>query len=86
MLPGKEKQGCRLILDHVADARHAAGVISIDALAREGYPDQFTLLEQWQSQKAKDDYAAGASMKDFRSGLAKMEAAALDERIRGAAL
>jgi len=83
VLPGKEKQGRRLILDHVADARHAAGVVSVDALAREGYPDQFALIEQWQSQKAKDDYAAGASVKDFRANLAKIESAALDERIQG---
>lgn len=83
VLPGKEKQARRLILDHVADAKRAAGVVSADVLAREGYPDQFALLEQWQSQKAKDDYAAGASAKDFRTSLAKIEAAALDERIQG---
>lgn len=83
VLPGKEKQARRLILDHVADARRAAGIVSVDALTREGYPDQFALLEQWQSQTAKDDYTAGASMKDFRSSLAKIEAAALDERIQG---
>ena len=83
VMPGKEEQARRLILDHVADARRAAGAISVDALARDGYPDQFALLEQWQSQKAKDDYAAGASMKDFRLGLAKIESAALDERIQG---
>ena len=83
VLPGKEKQGRRLILDHVADAKKAAGIVSIDALVREGYPDQFALVEQWQSQKAKDDYAAGASVKDFRANLAKIESAALDERIQG---
>jgi quinol monooxygenase YgiN len=81
--PGKEKQAHRLILDHVTEAKRAAGVVSVDALAREGYPDQFALVEQWQSQKAKDDYAAGASVKDFRANLAKIEAAALDERIQG---
>ena len=83
VLPGKEKQARRLILDHVADAKRAAGVVSVDALTREGYPDQFALIEQWQSQKAKDDYAAGASVRDFRSNLAKIESAALDERIQG---
>ena len=83
VLPDKEKQGRRLILDHVADAKKAAGIVSIDALAREGYPDQFALIEQWQSQKAKDDYTAGTSVKDFRAALAKIEAAALDERIQG---
>jgi quinol monooxygenase YgiN len=83
VLPGKEKQARRLILDHVTDAKHAAGVVSVDALVRDGYPDQFALLEQWQSQKAKDDYAAGASVKDFRASLAKIESAALDERIQG---
>jgi quinol monooxygenase YgiN len=83
VLPGKEKQGRRLILDHLADAKRAAGIVSVDALVRDGYPDQFALVEQWQSQKAKDDYAAGASVKDFRTNLAKIEAAALDERIQG---
>jgi quinol monooxygenase YgiN len=78
VLPGKEKQARRLILDHVADAKRAPGAVSVDALAREGYPDQFAVLEQWQSQKAKDDYAAAA----FRSNLAKIESAALDERIQ----
>jgi len=83
VLPGKDKQARRLILEQVTEAKKAAGVVSIDALAREGYPDQFALLEQWQSQKAKDDYTAGASVKDFRTNLAKIEAAALDERIQG---
>jgi quinol monooxygenase YgiN len=83
VLPRKEKQARRLILDHVADSRRAAGVLSVDALVRDGYPDQFALIEQWQSQKAKDDFAAGASVKDFRASLAKIESAALDERIQG---
>jgi quinol monooxygenase YgiN len=83
VLPGKEKQGRRLVLDHVTDAKRAAGVVSVDALVRDGYPDQFALIEQWKSQKAKDDYAASASVKDFRDALAKIESAALDERIQG---
>lgn len=83
VLPGKEKQGRRLVLDHVADAKRAAGVVSVDALVRDGYPDQFALIEQWKSQKAKDDYAASASVKNFRDTLAKIESAALDERIQG---
>ena len=83
VLPGKEKQASRLILDHLADAKRAAGVVSVEALVRDGYPDQFALIEQWQSQKAKDDYVASASVKDFRTSLAKIESAALDERIQG---
>jgi quinol monooxygenase YgiN len=83
VLPGKEKQGRRLVLDHVTDAKRAAGVVSVDALVRDGYPDQFALIEQWKSQKAKDDYAASASVKNFRDALAKIESAALDERIQG---
>jgi quinol monooxygenase YgiN len=82
VLPGKEKQGRRLILEHVTDAKRAAGAMSVDALVRDGYPDQFALIEQWKSQKAKDDYAASASVKDFRDTLAKIESAALDERIQ----
>ncbi|MBV8926961.1 MAG: antibiotic biosynthesis monooxygenase [Bradyrhizobium sp.] len=83
ILPGREKQGRRLLLDHVADARRAAGAIAFDALVRDGYPDQFALLEQWQSQKARDEYASSASVQDFRAALGKIESAALDERIHG---
>ena len=83
VLPGKEKQGRHLILEHVTDAKRATGAMSVDALVRDGYPDQFALIEQWKSQKAKDDYAASASVKNFRDTLAKIESAALDERIQG---
>ena len=47
-------------------------ITAVDALVRDGYPDQFALIEQWQSQKAKDDYAASTSAKDFRANLAKI--------------
>ncbi len=83
IVPGKAKPARRLILDHVADARHAAGAIAIDALARDGYPNQFALLEQWQSQKARDDYAATASVQQFRAALTRLESAGVDERIQG---
>lgn len=83
IVPGKEKQARRLILDHSADARHATGALAIDALVRDGYPDQFALLEQWQSQQARDDYAATASAEQFRTTLAKIESAGVDERIQG---
>ena len=83
IVPGKAKQARRLILDHVADARHATGAIAIDALARDGYPNQFALLEQWQSQKARDDYAATVSAQQFRAALRRLESAGVDERIQG---
>ena len=83
IVPGKEKQARRLILDHVADAKRATGVLGVDALVRDGYPDQFALLEQWQSQKARDDYAAAAPAQQYRAALAKLESAGVDERIQG---
>jgi quinol monooxygenase YgiN len=81
--PGKEKQARRLILDHVADEKRAAGALAVDALGRDGYPNQFALLEQWQSQKARDDYASAASAQQFRAALGRLESAGVDERIQG---
>jgi quinol monooxygenase YgiN len=83
IVPGKENDARRLILDHAADARRAAGTVAVDALVRDGYPDQFALVEQWRSQKEKDDYVSGASTQQFRAALARIESAALDERIQG---
>jgi quinol monooxygenase YgiN len=83
IVPGKENAARRLILDHAADAKRATGALAVDALVRDGYPDQFALLEQWQSPKAKDDYNSGASSQRFRTALAGIESAALDERIQG---
>jgi quinol monooxygenase YgiN len=84
VMPGKEKDARRLILDHATDARKAAGALAIDAFARDGYPDQFVLLEQWQSQKARDDYAGTSAAQQFRTSLGKIENAGTDERIQEA--
>jgi quinol monooxygenase YgiN len=83
IVPGKEAEARKLILGHVADARRAAGVTAVDALTRDGYPDQFALLEQWQSLKAREDYTSSASAKEFRDALAKIESSGVDERIQG---
>src|ERR1700761_3506297 len=83
IVPGKEKEARKLILDHIAEARRATGAVAIDALARDGYPDQFALLEQWQSQRARDDYSSTAVAKAFRTALGPIESAAVDERIQG---
>jgi quinol monooxygenase YgiN len=83
IMPGKEKDARRLILDHLADARRAAGALSIDALVRDGYPDQFALIEQWQSPKSREDYQSTAPAQKFRDSLGKIEGAGVDERIQG---
>jgi quinol monooxygenase YgiN len=83
IVPSKENEAHRLIVDHVRDARHAVGALAVEALVRDGYPSQFALLEQWQSQKARDDYAPTASAQQFRAALAKLESAGVDERIQG---
>jgi len=82
VVPGKEKQARRLIADYVAGAKRASGVLAIDALVRNGYPDQFALIEQWQSAKSREDYAATAVAQQFRASLGKIESAAIDERIQ----
>jgi quinol monooxygenase YgiN len=82
VVPGKERQARRLIADYVAAAKRASGVLAIDALIRNGYPDQFALIEQWQSAKSREDYAATAAAQQFRASLGKIESTGLDERIQ----
>jgi quinol monooxygenase YgiN len=83
VVPGKEKQARRLIADYVAGAKRASGVLAVDALVRSGYPQQFALLEQWQSSKSREDYAATPAAQQFRGALGKIESAGIDERVQG---
>jgi quinol monooxygenase YgiN len=83
VLPGQEKPARRLILDHVRVAKRAPGAVAIDAFARDGYRNQFVLLEQWQSPKSRDDYASTVPAQQFRTRLSKLESAGVDERIQG---
>jgi quinol monooxygenase YgiN len=83
VMPGKEKDARRLILDHATDAKRAAGALSIDALVRDGYPGQFALIEQWQSPKAREDYGSTPAAQQFKTALGKIESAGVDERIQG---
>ena len=52
VLPGKEKQARHLIADYVAGAQARGRRLRSTRSVRNGYPDQFALIEQWQSQKA----------------------------------
>jgi quinol monooxygenase YgiN len=83
ILPGKEKHARGLIADYVTRARRAAGALAISALVRTGYPNQFALVEQWQTQMARDDYGATPPAQQFRAALAKLEDAGVDERVQG---
>jgi quinol monooxygenase YgiN len=78
--PNVAAQARQLILTYSASARKAAGAVEIDALQRIGYAGHFALIEQWQSQKAKDDYAAADAATSYRKALAPLRSAAYDER------
>jgi quinol monooxygenase YgiN len=79
--PKSAAEARQLILTYSADARKASGAVQIDALQRIGYASHFALIEQWQSQKSKDAYAATAATTTFREALAPLRIAAYDERI-----
>jgi quinol monooxygenase YgiN len=70
----------QLISAYGAEARKASGAVQIEALQRIGYANHFALIEQWQSQKAKDNYAAADAAMAFGKALAPMRSAAYDER------
>lgn len=71
----------QLILTYSSDARQAPGAVQVDALARSGYSHHFALVEQWQSQKSRDVYAATDAAAKFRGALDPLRSAGYDERI-----
>jgi quinol monooxygenase YgiN len=79
--PASSSAARQLILDHAVDARKASGAVQVDALQRIDYPHHFALVEQWQSQNAKQAYASGDSVIKFRNALSPLQSAAYDERI-----
>jgi quinol monooxygenase YgiN len=78
--PNSAAEARQLILTYSADARKASGAVQIEALQRIGYASHFALIEQWQSQKSRDDYAAADAAMAFGKALAPMRSAAYDER------
>lgn len=83
IIPGKEKEARRLISGYATTAGKAAGAGRIDALARDGYPNQFVLLEEWQSPAARDGFASSEATQHFRNSVERLQSAGYDERIQG---
>ena len=70
-----------LIVARCAAVHKAPGLVQAEAFARNGYPSQFAMLEQWQSTKAREDYAATDEVKTFLARLSPLMVAGYDERI-----
>ena len=82
--PNSAAEARKLILGYVADAKQAPGAVQIEALQRISDPSHFGLIEQWQSQSAKQAFAATDPVVKFRATLAPLQSAAYDERIHAA--
>jgi quinol monooxygenase YgiN len=82
--PGFSSEARQLILAHGVDARKTPGAVEVDALQRIDYPGHFALVEQWQSQEARQAYASTDSVTKFRAALGPLQSAGYDERIHGA--
>jgi quinol monooxygenase YgiN len=79
--PDSASEARQLILAHSVDARKAPGAVQVDALQRIDYPNQFALVEQWQSQAARQAYASTDPVTKFRAALAPLQSAGYDERL-----
>src|SRR3981189_1567485 len=79
--PRFSSEARQLILAHGADARKTPGAVKVDALQRIDYPGHFALVEQWQSQEARQAYASTDSVMKFRAALGPLQSAGYDERI-----
>jgi quinol monooxygenase YgiN len=82
--PNSAAEARKLILGYIADAKQAPGAVQIEALQRISDPSHFALIEQWQSQSAKQAFAATEAAVKFRATLLPLQTAAYDERIHGA--
>jgi quinol monooxygenase YgiN len=79
--PGFSSEARQLILAHSVDAAKASGAVQVDALQRIDYPGHFVLVEQWQSQNARQAYASTEGVIKFRAALGPLQSAPYDERI-----
>ena len=82
--PDSASEARQLILGYANEARKASGAVQVDALQRISDPGHFALIEQWQSQGAKQAFAATDPVTKFRAGLNPLQSAAYDERIHAA--
>ncbi len=78
--PSSASEAKKLVLAHAVDARKATGAVQIDALQRIDHPNQFALVEQWQSQAARQAYSSTDSVTKFRAALAPLQITGYDER------
>jgi quinol monooxygenase YgiN len=79
--PKAASEARELIVARCAGVRKAPGLTQIEAFARTGYSSQFAMIEQWQSAKAREDYAASDDAKNFLGKLSPLMVAGYDERI-----
>ena len=82
--PNSASEARQLILAYANEERKAFGAVQVDALQRISDPGHFALIEQWQSQGAKQAFAATDPVTKFRAGLNPLQSAAYDERIHAA--
>jgi quinol monooxygenase YgiN len=82
--PSAASEARKLVLAYSSEARKAAGAVQIDALQRISQPGHFALIEQWQSQGAKQAFATTDPVTKFRAALNPLQSAAYDERIHSA--
>src|ERR1700751_1878127 len=62
VVPSSVADARQLILNYANEARKASGAVAAEALQRISDPNHFALIEQWQSQAAKQAFAATPSV------------------------
>ena len=84
VVPSSVADARKFILNYANEAKKASGAVAVEALQRISDPNHFALIEQWQSQAAKQAFAATPSVTTFRAALNPLQSAAYDERIHAA--
>jgi quinol monooxygenase YgiN len=80
VMPPFTAPAIKLLWDYREDSLKDKGVERIEVLEQVGRPNHFTVVEEWDDQKAYDGHVSAAHTRQFRADLAPMLGAPFDER------
>lgn len=79
--PSAEDKAKKLIVQHSAESRKDAGVVSYQALQRSERKNHFVLMEVWADPAARDAHTKAAHTQAFRKELQPLLYSPFDERV-----
>jgi quinol monooxygenase YgiN len=80
VMPPFTKPATELLLDYQKESAKDAGVKRIEVFQQNGHLNHFSVVEEWESQKAYDSHISAEHTRKFRTDLQPMLGSPFDER------